>query len=220
MCDARSWTSIAGSVLAILVMAVPAQAQGLSEFDYENLSFRGLGVSVGFITPNKLETTTSYNVILDLGFLGPNLRIQSSVSYWKSDFKESEVSEFEERLSELVERSGPVANPAIDLGVLSWSDIVVGMDGDYLWPGTLEFSLGLGLAAHVMNGEGIAIKDTFVEDLLDRITIGANAHLGLAREFNSQFKVTGQVRYEVLDDLRYPEARFGGVFMVGGRPTL
>ena len=215
----KRWLMAAG-VFGVLGVAAPAaQGQGLSDFDYENLSFRGLGLEAGFLAPNKLETTTSLNLRLDLGFLGPNFRIAPTMSYWRSDFKAAEVAELEDRLQSLVRGVAPTAQAEVDLGVLEWSDLVIGLDGEYVWPvGThVEVALGIGASTHFMNGEGAAIKDTFVEDLLDRVTVGGNVHLGTAFAIAPQFRVTGQFRYELLDDLSYPELRFGGLFVFGGR---
>lgn len=216
----KGWIKWAGIGLAALLLFVgPLQAQNLSDFDYENLSFRGLSLETGVVIPNKVNSATSFNVKVDLGFLGPNVRIAPFLGFWRSEFKRKEVTELERRLADLIVRTDTAASATVDLGVVEWSDLVMGVDGEYVWPAgsRIEIALGIGAAAHFMNGEGAAIKDTFVEDLLDRVTIGANSHLGLAFALAPQFRVTGQLRYEILDDLNYPEIRVGGLFVFGGR---
>ena len=196
--------------------------QDLADYDYENLSFRGVGLEAGVAFPSRVETTPTINLRVDLGFLGPGFRLAPSISYWRSDFKAEEVAELEDRLEDLVVDADPTAEPTVNLGVLRWSDLVVTMDGQYVWSGSpeLEVFVGSGFSAHLMNGSGAAIKDTFVEDLLDRVTVGVNAHVGLALVATPEFQLTGQLRYEVLDDLAYPEIRFGAIysFVSRGQP--
>ena len=46
-------SSVLGLALAVgIAGADRASAQELADYDYENLSFRGVGVDVGFIFPN------------------------------------------------------------------------------------------------------------------------------------------------------------------------
>ena len=39
-----------------------AAAQELTDFDYENLTFRGIGVDVGYIFPNRVDATAVVGV--------------------------------------------------------------------------------------------------------------------------------------------------------------
>ncbi|MGI9629067.1 MAG: hypothetical protein ACR2QM_19705 [Longimicrobiales bacterium] len=206
------------AVLASVVWAGGLSGQGLADYDYENLSVGGFGIEAGWVFPSRLEGTPSITARFDLGLLGPSFRLASSLSYWSTEFKASEVTEFEDRLEELIVLSDPGSTPTVDLGQLRWSDVVVGVDGQYVWSGNgvAELFIGSGFSVHLMNGDGAAIKDTFVEDLLDRVTLGLNGHAGAGFQLNSRFQVLGQIRYEVLDDLSYPELRAGGVFLLGG----
>ena len=68
----------------MLTSVSAAQAQTLADYDYENLTFRGFGFDYGYIWPNKVESTDQYSVRLDLGFLGPAVRIATTLSYWSS----------------------------------------------------------------------------------------------------------------------------------------
>ncbi len=207
-----------GLALAALASASPLQAQELADYDYENLSFRGFGVDIGAIFPNRLDATTSFGVWFDLGFLGPGFRLSPSISYWSSSFKTEEVQELEDRLQQLIVQNDPESTATVALGMLDWSDLVLGLDGAWVWPfGTrFETALGFGFAAHIMNGEGAAITGTFVEDLLDRVTIGANAHWGLSVGLAPRIRADGQLRFEILDDLHYPQIRAGLRVLTGG----
>jgi hypothetical protein len=66
-----------------------------------------------------------------------------------------------------------------------------------------------------MNGDGPAVTDTFVEDLLDTVTAGFNLHAGLEYLVSDQLRLYGTARYELLGDLRYGEFRVGTQFMFG-----
>jgi hypothetical protein len=92
-------TGLFAALLAVLPVA--AAAQGLADYDYENLSFRGIGVDWGYIWPNKADATSMYSLRVDLGFLGPAIRIVPGVHYWSSSMKRSEVDRVAERLSNL-----------------------------------------------------------------------------------------------------------------------
>lgn len=211
------WAAVAA--LAMTVAARPAAGQDLADFDYENLAFRGIGVEIGRIFPTRVEPTTSYGMRLDLGYLGPGLRLTPTISYWSSRMKDSEVGKLEDRVQELVNRELPPDTPpaTVDLGEIEWSDLVLGLDGHLVWavPFNLLTYLGAGVAAHVENGSGELIRGTFVEDLLDSVTAGFNFHAGLEYPMSDAFRLYGVARYEILGDLQYGEFRMGAQFMFG-----
>ena len=194
-----------------------AKAQEIADFDYENLSLRGLGFEWGYSYPSRVERTQSYGLRIDMGYLGPGLRIVPSVTYWKAPFQAAEIGELEARVAGLVQAQSGGAAPSVDLGTIEWSDVVLALDTHVVWSipfGFLSFG-GLGIAAHVMNGDGAAISGTFVEDLLDSVTAGVNLHAGLEYPVRDRFRLNGQGRYEVLGDLQYFQMRFGAQLMIG-----
>jgi len=206
-----------GFLAGMLLTASATAAQDLADFDYENLSFRGFGAEWGYIWPDRVEPTQSYGVRMDLGYLGPGLRIVPSVHYWSSTFKASEVRELEDRVESLIVSQTDGPPPTVDLGVIDWSDLELAVDAQVVWRipyGVLTFA-GLGVGAHMLNGAGPAIDGTFIEDLLDSVSAGFNVHGGLEVPVVRQFRLNGQARYEVMGDLRYAQVRFGGQFMIG-----
>jgi opacity protein-like surface antigen len=197
-----------------------AGAQDLADFDYTNLSFRGVGVEWGYLFPTRVEPTQSVGVRVDMGYLGPGVRIVPSVTYWSSRFKRSEVAKLEDRVAELVVTQTGEPRPQVDLGDIDWSDVALALDAQVVWRvpyGMLTFA-GLGAAAHILNGHGAAINGTFVEDLLDSVTAGFNLHAGLEYPATDHVRIYGQGRYEVLGDLQYFQLRFGTQLMIG-RPA-
>ena len=221
-CVNRMRMVIAATVAGVVVAsALPhgARAQDLADYDYENLSFRGISFDVGYLYADNVEDTRTLGVRFDLGFLGPGFRLMPGLTYWESTLADAEVDQFETRLGTLTTDQGGIA-PAggFDLGFIDRSDIVVSMDGHYVWavPLNLFFSTGVGLSAHFLNGSGPGIDGTFVEDLLDSVSAGFNLHVGLEYPITDRVRIHGGSKVEVLGDLNYVEFRGGLSFIWGG----
>ena len=209
--------TMSAAIGVAMMAASPASGQSLDEFDYENLTFRGIGLSVGYIMPNRVDATPVFGGRVDLGYAGPGFRIVPHFSYWNSDLERSEVQEFELQLERLIARESGTS-PDVDLGEISWSDLSFGVDGHFVWAVPAIRSLtfiGAGMTAHLLNGSGAAITDTFIEDLLDALSAGFNVHAGIEVPMSDRTRLFGQGKYEVLSDLRYFELRLGGQFMIG-----
>lgn len=208
-----------GLALLACGLAAPSQAraQDLADFDYENLSFRGVGVFGSFLFPSSVEATEAFGVRVDMGYLGPGVRIVPTLGYWSSRLEGEDVRALEESVERLVDRESPPGTPAanVDLGTIDRSDLVLGLDAQVVWRvryGFLTY-MGTGAAVHFLNGGGEAIDDTFVEDLLDSVTAGFNLHGGIEYPLGQRVRALGEARVEVLGDLYYPELRFGLQFM-------
>jgi hypothetical protein len=106
----------------------------------------------------------------------------------------------------------------VDLGTIDWSDFMVGLDGHFVWSVPLDLLTyaGGGMSLHFLDGDGESIAGTFVEDLLDSMKPGFNAHGGLEYPLSEGFRLYGEARYELMEDLRYFELRFGGQIMLSG----
>ena len=221
-CVNRMGIVIAATVAGVVVTsALPhgARAQDLADYDYENLSFRGISFDVGYLYADNVEDTRTLGVRFDLGFLGPGFRLMPGVTYWESTLADPEVDRFETRLGTLAaDQGGTVPTGGFDLGVIDRTDIVVNMDGHYVWatPLNLFFSVGVGLSAHFLNGSGPGIDGTFVEDLLDSVSAGFNLHAGLEYPITDRVRIHGGSKVEVLGDLNYVEFRGGLSFIWGG----
>lgn len=209
--------ALAGILAVVLAgFAQPLEGQRLSDYDYEDLTLRGIGVDGGYIFPSRVESTQQIGLRLDLGYLGPGVRVVPRVSYWSSTMKRGEVAELETRVAELVADQAPLAPPVdVDLGTIEWSSVVLGLDAQVVWrlPAGFLSYLGGGVSAHVQNGAGAAIDDTFVEDLLDSTAAGVNAHGGLEYLLTDHLRLYGEARFEALGDLRYGELKIGLSFM-------
>lgn len=204
--------------LAGALAALPGRggAQDLADFDYENLSFRGVGAEWGRSYPNRVDEARVVTARFDLGYLGPGLRIVPSIAYWTSNFKAVEVADLEQRVGDLIVAQGQ-PRPTVDLGQIKWTDVALSVDAHVVWrlPMNVLSFAGVGAATHILNGSGPAIDDTFIEDLLDSATVGLNLHAGFEYPLIDQLRVTGQGRYEIMGDLQYLQAGIGLMVMFG-----
>lgn len=205
---------------ASVLMPAATHAQDLADYDYENLTFRGFGFDWGYIWPTKVEPASMFTVRLDLGFLGPAVRIAPSVSYWSSRFRTAELDRLAGRLSQLPPlRDRGVVITAADLGTVDWSDLSLEIDAHVVWTTPLDIItfVGAGAALHALNGRGKAIDDTFIEDLLDSTTAGAAVMAGAEVQPISRLRLYGEVRYSITSDVRFPGFRFGAALMLPPR---
>jgi len=220
---ARFRNAIRGLILQGLVagaavgLAAPVSAQSLDELDYENLSLRGLTLDWGQIRSGRVASTSSLGVRLDLGFLGPGVRVVLGGSQWSSRLKDAEVREFEEKLEDLIE--GETGDrPTVRLGDITWSNVAISTDAHLVWrvPGGALTYLGAGGTAHVLRGGGSSIEGTFIEDLLNTIRAGINAHAGVEIPIHDRFRLMGESRVELVQGASYVQLRLGGGYLWGG----
>lgn len=201
------------AALAGAAVAAPATAQTLADYDYENLEFRGVGVDVGYIWPDKVRNTALYSVRFDLGYLGPGVRVIPSISYWSSEFTGEQLDILATRIREATGAS----IEGEDLGPIRWSDISLSLDGHFVWNtpvGVLTY-VGAGFGLHALNGQGAAIQATFVEDLLDAITASVAPLAGFEFAPAHRLRVYGEGRYTIMNSIQYLSARGGLQFMFG-----
>lgn len=215
----RRGAAAAAAALALAALPASAPGQSLADFDYENLELRGVGLHAGGIVPNTVEPEATFGASLDLGYLGPGLRIVPSVTWWSSRLDAEEVGELERKLEETIPAVDPgVPPPDISLGVIDWRDLAFTVDAQIVWRTPLRILtyVGLGGGAHFLDGSGEVIDDTFVEDLLDRVSPAVNAHVGAEYLAGRRFRVFATARYTVLEDVRYAEFGGGLRLMFGG----
>jgi len=210
-------------VALLAVCASPdLRAQSLADYDYSNLAFRGVGFDYGYIWPTRVTATPAYSIRLDLGFLGPGVRIAPSVTYWSSHFRATELTRLAgqiNRLPALEDKNVTVT--AADLGEISWSDLTIAVDAHLLWttPVGIFTYIGAGLGVHALNGQGVFIENTFVEDLLDSTSAGIAVMGGLEAQPWSNLRMYGEARYTIVSDVRFPGLRIGAALMLPARES-
>lgn len=213
----RRWMPLLG---VVLLFPGALGAQSLEDYDYENLTLRGIGFDVGYIWPNRVEATPVYAVRADLGFLGPNVRVVPSIGYWRSSLDRDELARLAEQLSRLdpLESRNVVISPD-ELGEIRWGDLFLSMDGHYVRDvvPSVQGYVGAGLGLHFFNGSGRIIDGTFVEDLLDSVTAGPSLVAGFEATPHERVRVHVEGRYTLLDDVRYPGLHAGVTFLLPPR---
>jgi hypothetical protein len=197
----------AGIRIALLLSIVPSPlfAQGfLEEFSYEGIRLAGIGADGGVVVSNSLTTEPIGGVRVDLGAFSPKVRIVVGALYFKGQFKEDRIREFERRLEVLVD--GPV-----DIGSITLADLELYVDLQYLPPrlGRFQGFLGLGFGAHLRNGDGDAIQGTFVEDALSTVAAGLSGSLGFDIAILPQLAFTAEARGGLTSEHRTLSARGG-----------
>jgi hypothetical protein len=212
----RALLMVAGLCLAPFA----AQAQTLADYDYENLTFRGIGVDYGVIWPDKVVATSQFSLRLDLGYLGPAVRITPTLSYWSSHFRAGELERMANRLSSLPAlREQSIELTAGDLGRIEWSDLSLGVDAHVVWTAPLDILtfVGAGASVHTLNGRGDLIDDTFIEDLLDSTTAGMALLAGVELQPVERLRIYGEARFTLVSNVRYPSLRVGAALMLPPR---
>lgn len=192
---------------ALLGAAVPVSAQSLADYDYEHLAFRGVGLDFGHMWAGRVVDTEGYGVRLDLGYLGPGVRIVPSLGYWASRFTRSELDALAARINQ---QTGGFLQGS-DLEPIEWSDVSLSLDAHFVWNTPLHVLtfIGAGGGLHALNGQGNAVDDTFVEDLLDSITAGLNALAGIEFQPIPRLRVYAEGRYTALNSIQYLQAKGG-----------
>ena len=213
---------LALAITGLLGAVSSVGAQTAADYDYENLTFRGIGLDYGYIWPSKVVPTATYSLRLDLGYLGPGVRISPSIGYWSSTIRTRELARLAGQLNRLPAlRDRSVTIQPHELGEIAWSDLSLSVDAHLVWttPVSVFTYVGAGFGLHALNGKGSAVEGTFIEDLLDS-TSGAIAFMaGIEAQPSSGVRVYGEGRYTLVSDLKYPGFRVGAALMLPSRTT-
>ena len=213
----------AGLAAFTLAAAGGAGAQELADYDYTNLSFQGAGLSWGYVWPTKVKATGVYSARVDLGYLGPNLRIVPNLSYWRSTMRQGELDSFAARINAIPSlRNQGATLTGADLAPVHWSDVALEVDGQWVAKtptGVLAY-VGLGLGVHALHGSGAAIEDTFIQDLLNTVTPALTGLGGLEYGVADRVRIFGEARLTAMGDIQYGALRAGATLMFPGQtPT-
>ncbi|HET7321371.1 MAG TPA: hypothetical protein VFI96_02675 [Longimicrobiaceae bacterium] len=209
------------ALLLLLLLPLAARAQTLADYDYENLQFRGIGVEFGGIWPNDMQSTASFGVRADMGFVGPHIRIEPAIRYWSTTMDQSEVDRLGEQIVKICERQVAASCPtALDLGEVRRSDLELSADAHYLFgsPATVTPYAGAGLSLHLLNGRGELINDTFVQDLLDTLAPGVNLLGGVNVPVFRRVQLMAEARMALTTDVQSATLLIGGTWTFPSPP--
>ncbi len=208
---------------AVLSMALcggaadAAGAQGLADYDYEDLEFRGIGAEVGRIWPSQVEPTTSFGLRLDLGLIGPHVRIIPTARFWSSSLREGELENLANQIILVCERQPNAVCPeTLNLGEIRLSDLELATDAHFLFfpESMISPYAGLSLGLHLLNGRGDFIDGTFVEDLLDAVAPGLGSVAGVTLGVGRTLQVGVEARYMLASDVRYGSVGISGAWFL------
>ena len=185
----RRRTGIAAALVFMVLggMAEAVVGQGLEEYDYTNLGLRGIGIEAFTVDASQNESTLGIGAKLDLGFLGPSIRVVPRFGYWKADVDGNQVSELE---AQLEEASG-LTPGSISLGTIDRSAYIFGTD--FQWTSRsakVSPYIGAGLDVYILNDDGDAIRDTFLDDVV--VTAGVSGVIAAYGHAGSVFSFEGR----------------------------
>lgn len=208
------WGCRAGTVGLVLAMtfaaAGPAVAQGLEDYDYTNLGLRAIGVEAFYVNASQNEGTLGIGAKADLGFLGPNVRVVPRFGYWKANVEASQVSELEMQLEE----ASGLTPGSISLGDIERSAYIFGTD--FQWTSRTAIIapyIGLGLDVYILNDDGEAIRDTFLDDLV--VTAGVSGVVGAQVTLSPMWSAYGEFRAAAVTDATNLGVALGIFLMTG-----
>jgi hypothetical protein len=205
-------------VAALLTACVPDRLTAqkiLEQFSSDNLRLTALQVDVGPLGGSNIRGTLTGGLRLDYGFIAPKVRVLLGLSYMRADFGADALRRFEDGLKRIV--NDPDSNYTINLGAVTWSDLVGDLDLQYVMSQgrAVTAYLGVGFGVHVRNGDGAAINGTFVEDALDQITAGLNGSLG-AEIGAKHWRLTVDARGVLSSGLSTMSLRTGAMYRWAG----
>ena len=209
------WIKMGFQLFFVLLLPIVAtgslKGQELADYDYEKLAFRGISVEYGNILFKTYEETEVYSVKLDLGFLGPGVRMATRASYWSSEMVPEELVSFESSLNTMIlAQGGVLPGNGLEIGSIKRDDMSVSVEADYVWriPLGMLLSTGRGASAHFVNGTTQIPDDTFLNGLLDSFTAGFNVHSGLEYLVTDRIRLYGDSRIGLAGNVRF--FQFGG----------
>ena len=198
------------SLVCLMLVAAPsARAQGyLDQFSYEGLRLSGVGFDFGGVLSNSVTTEPIGGLRVDLGVIAPRLRVVVGGSYFKGDFKPDRIARFEQRLQEVLT---DCACDSLSIGTITQSNIEVFLALQYLFPslGRIQAYAGAGFSAHIRDGDGAVITDTFVEDALDTVAAGVDGSVGVEVAIVPRLAVLAEVRGVLTSELQSLSVRGG-----------
>jgi hypothetical protein len=192
-----------------------------SRLGLDRLRLGGVGVAIGGVKPSQMEPTTAFTVEADYGEFVPRWRVVFVTDVWSSRLDETAIRRYRDALRRVV--IDPAGDDTFNVGRVRVSDIALGVDARYRpRRSRSEFFrpyLGVGVAAHVLNGEGRAIANTFVERSLDNIAVGPSFAAGLDAVFFQHVTLGMQARYDLVSGARYGSIRALGTYLFDRTPT-
>lgn len=118
-------------LFAILVCFMAVSAMASTAIAAADVGLKGIGVRVGVVEPENLDTTVGFGFFMDLGTFHPNVAFETYVDYWSNSLD-------------------------VEFMEMSFRDIAVGAKVEYMISTarpTIHPFIGGGLSVHVLRSE-------------------------------------------------------------------
>ncbi|HET7459166.1 MAG TPA: hypothetical protein VFJ74_16065 [Gemmatimonadaceae bacterium] len=191
-----------------------------SRLGLDRLRLSGVGFALGGVKPSQMEATKAFTLEADYGEIVPHWRVVFVTDVWSSRLDSDAIRRYRDALRRVT--VDPAGDDEFNIGTVRVSDIALGVDTRWSPQRSrsqfLHWYLGGGLAAHVLNGEGRAIANTFVERSLDNIAVGPSVAAGLDAVFFQHVTLGMQARYDLVSGARYGSLRAVGTYIFDRAP--
>jgi len=177
-------------IFAMLVCFLALSALTSTAMAAADFGLKGIGVRVGVVEPENLDTTVGFGLFMDLGTFHPNVAFETYASYWSNSFD-------------------------VGLAESSFSDIVIGAKVEYMFTvsrPTIHPFIGAGLSAHIMKSSAsIAAIGPFEAMNLDATDtkMGLDLGGGLRAGVADQVDIIGEAWYTFVSDFNQLTATGG-----------
>jgi opacity protein-like surface antigen len=181
--------------LLLITATDTLHAQSLEDYDYTNLGFRAVGAEATWVDASQNESTVGVGIRVDLGFLGPYIRIVPRGAWWNAHVTDSAVRELEQQLEEVSD----LPPGSIDLGTLERTSWILGADAQWtLQDAVFAPYLGVGLELYFLDNDGDAIRGTYLDNMV--ITAGIAGLIGAELNIASHWRVYSELRGTLVTD--------------------
>jgi hypothetical protein len=187
----------------ILVSVILCTLISSNAFAQSNLALRGIGVKIGMVDPEGVDTAFEFGLVADLGTITPNVSLESHVNFWS------------------------VKNDIAGGGEVSVRDFVFGAKGKYIFstvnPVIKPFA-GAGLGFHILRS-GIDIPAIYyggsmimpaVSESDTEIKIGLDIGGGILGDINQSWAVQGEAWYSIVSDINQLSLQIALLYKLGG----
>jgi opacity protein-like surface antigen len=184
-------------LFAMLVCFLAVSAMTSTAMAAADIGLKGIGVRVGVVDPDNLDTTVGFGILMDLGTFHPNVSFETYANYWSNSFD-------------------------VGLAESSFRDIAIGAKARYLINTarpTIHPFVGAGASVHMLHTEastpemdmGGIIIPAFNVDASDT-KFGMDVGGGLRAGVADRIDIIGEAWYTFVTDFNQLTATGGLVF--------
>lgn len=167
-----------------------------------NLTLRGIGVKIGIVDPEDVDTALEIGFIADLGTITPNVSLESHVNFWS------------------------IKNDIPGGGEVHVRDIVFGVKGKYMFsisnPVITPYA-GAGLGFHILSS-GVDIPAVYfggemimpaISESDTEIKIGLDIGGGIQGDINQRWAIQGETWYSIVSDISQLSLQIALLYKLG-----